>query len=233
MKIPKILIIIAVIAVLVLVLMATGILKMKFNVSYTPENKNTIKQEETTVLQEDYQPPEVNVVEKKPEAKAEPKEPELVEFTGKTGEPALTVEMPAGWSVDSRGFKGTDLIIKKTTPEIVNGNQTFVNLAFVVDNHAPGVTEIKGYQGFYRRSLEQQYPEMEILSENIVKVGDFEALVLEAKQTNNFGVMVHQVQYLYYLNDVYAMSVTGTSTEETWEKNEQELIGLIESVQMK
>ncbi len=195
----KLLIGLGVVVAGIAVLVLTGTLKFSGSVRKTEPTtvKETKKTEETQQQQQ--------------------LSPRAVTFKGvKTGVTML-IKLPLGWVTGKDGR--ADLIAGSQTPEKLDNGQTFTaNMNASVDKHPTGVTSFLDIEKKWKEGLLNQYPSMEIVADSSKKINGLDVYVLEVKNTRPDGIVVRQIQYVFYLDDTYMATVTGSVPDLVWDK---------------
>ncbi|MBI3282624.1 hypothetical protein HYZ70_00935 [Candidatus Curtissbacteria bacterium] len=78
----------------------------------------------------------------------------------------------------------------------------------------------------------KKYPSMEEVSSYSTKVNGLDVIILEVRNTRPDGLVVHQISYVYYLNDQYYADATVSVAEETWEKYSRVLMDSMGSIKL-
>ena len=195
----KLLIGLGVVVAGIAVLVLTGTLKFSASVRKT----------EPTTTEETKEPEETRQQQRL--------SPRAVTFKGvKTGV-TMSIKLPLGWVTgkDARA----DLIAGSQTPEKLDNGQTFTaNINASVGKHPTGVTSFADIEKGWKEGLLDQYPSMEIVADSSKKINGLDVYELEVKNTRPDGVVVHQIQYVFYLDDTYMATATGSVPNSVWDK---------------
>ena len=195
----KLLIGLGVVVAGIAVLVLTGTLKFSASVRKT----------EPTTIEETKEPEETRQQQRL--------SPRAVTFKGAKVGVTMSIKLPLGWVTgkDERA----DLIAGSQTPEKLDNGQTFTaNINASVGKHPTGVTSFADIEKKWKEGLLDQYPSMEIVTDSSKKVGGLDVYVLEVKNTRPDGVVVRQVQYVFYLDDTYMATATGSVPDSVWDK---------------
>lgn len=197
-KNKKLLVGVGVMVLLVVILLASGILK--FKVTRTLEGPEQVLEPTRRIGQ-----------------KAELVSKETT-FEAVDGKVKLSIRLPLGWSVTS--YQNFDFVAGSLIKDkLADGKTEFTaNLLATVDPHPAGAASFAKYESSYRDEIFKKYPSMEEVTSYSTKVNGMDTLVLEVRNTRPDGLVVHQLSYVYFLNDKYYMDMTISAAEETWEK---------------
>lgn len=152
-----------------------------------------------------------------------------INFGGTGGKPEFSIKPPVGWA---RGEKeGVDLAIGSITPDkLPDGRDFTTNIIATVSPHPITASSIENYNASWKKYLLNLYPSMEFIKDSTATVGGVEAYVVEGKQTRADGLVVHQLQYVFYINDKYAMGITASSPDAFWNNYKDAMKISIESL---
>lgn len=154
-----------------------------------------------------------------------------IKFGGMGGKPEFSINPPLGWSKGDINGQA-DLAIGVLTPEkLSNGASFTVNIIASISPHPISAGSITDYQASWKEYMRNQFPSMEVVGDRMASVGEMEAYVLEMKQTRDDGVIVHQLQYVFYIDKKYALGVTGSAPEDAWDKYKDIIRASLESVE--
>ena len=213
----KVLIGVGVVVLIVGILFATGAAKVNFSVSRTDQ-----PQEE---------PQDITQAQQPVKAAQQPKlASRLTAFTSKVGSLDFTIKIPVGWSVasDSR----VDFVAGALTADTLSDNQTFTaNINAVADMHSAPNTKFADYETKWKDYILGQYPSMEFVSGYSTKINGTDTYIMMVNNTRPDGLVVRQIQYVFYLDDKYAIISTGSAPAEFWSKYEKVIKESIESLE--
>lgn len=213
----KIVIGIAVVVVLIIILVATEVLKFEASIKRTPSA-------------EEEQAPSTASEEKKKEAAQEPKlASRAIEFTGAKGKVTFSINLPVGWAQgqDAR----VDFVAGSPLSETLSNGQKFtVNINAIADKHGPAVKSFADYVASWKNETLAQSPSMEFVADGTKTVNGMDVYILEMKNTRPDSMVIHQIQYLFYVDDTYAMVATGSVPDETWAKYQGVISESLESI---
>lgn len=198
----------AAVAVVVAALLLSGALKFNFSVekSGSPEGSSQDQSQET-------------------------KFGRPMKFGGTGGKPEFSINPPQGWSKGDINGQA-DLAIGSLTPEkLPSGTSFTVNIIASISPHPISAGSIADYQASWKEYMLNRFPSMEVVGDRTASVGGMDAYVLEMKQTRDDGVLVHQLQYVFYINKKYALGVTGSAPEDSWDKYKDVIKASLESVE--
>jgi len=75
-----------------------------------------------------------------------------------------------------------------------------------------------------------QYPSMESVSKYSTKINGMDVYVIEVSNTRPDGLVLRQIQYVFYVNDMYGMVVTTTAPLSSWAKYDKVIKMSVESI---
>ncbi|MBI2430628.1 MAG: hypothetical protein HYV39_01285 [Candidatus Levybacteria bacterium] len=143
--------------------------------------------------------------------------PRKITFAGTKGKPTFSIKLPLGWAKaeDPR----VDLLAGSITSEKLPSRQSFtVNINAVVDTHPNTLKNFADYQASWKDQMLGQYPSMKFVSDAVKKVNGMDVYVFEIKNPRPDGAVVWQIQYVFYVNDKYAVVVTGSAPDTSLQK---------------
>lgn len=213
-KNKKILVGIIIFVCFVVFLLATGVLKFNFSVRRTSENP----------VLPTSQTPQVNSQTKLLADRAST-------FGGTIGKPTFSVFVPLGWS------KGDNpkvaLVVGSEELENLSNNQTFrPNINFIIAKHEIAAKSIKDYASLWKPFMSKYYPSSKFNNDYTKKVGNFDVYVLDGLQTRADGSEIHQIQYIFWIDENLALAAVGSAPSSVWNKYEKAIIASIESVKL-
>lgn len=154
-----------------------------------------------------------------------------IEFGGTADKPKFSIAAPVGWAKGEE--PSVDLAIGSVTPEkLPEGGSFTVNIIATIGPHPYAVLGISDYRSSWKDYMLGQYPSMEFVADDEGNVGGLEAYVFEMKQTRGDGLVVHQIQYIFYIDSKYGLGVTGSAPEGVWDKYKEVIKASIESLEL-
>lgn len=212
----KILIGIFIFFLIIFILLAAGFLKFSFRINKVNEETSTEKSVATIKEDEDDKPTS--------------RFPQTLSFGG-NGYPLFEITLPKGWIQGSSDDPRVNLVIgpaaKEKTPQ---GSEFSTNINAIVNVHGVETSGIETYQAFYKESLLSDYQSMQFIDDYLTVVDDMDVYVLDVTQVRDDGLLLHQIQYIFYVDKNYALAVTGTSLESTWINRRDEIASATESI---
>lgn len=152
-------------------------------------------------------------------------------FGGTGGKPEFSIKLPQGWAKGELEQQ-VDLAVGSITPEkLTNGANFTVNIVASISSHPIPTSGISDYQASWKDYMLNQYPSMEFVGDGMTNVNGVDAYAFEMRQTRGDGVVVHQLQYVFYVDDKYALGVTASVPEEVWSKYEKAARASLESIE--
>lgn len=151
---------------------------------------------------------------------------------GGTGEkPEFSIRLPQGWAKGELEQQ-VDLAVGSITPEkLPSGTNFTVNIVASISPHPIPASGIGDYRASWKDYMLNQYPSMEFVRDDMASVSGMDAYVFEMKQTRGDGVVVHQLQYVFYVDSKYALGVTASVPEEVWNKYKGVVRTSLESIE--
>src|SRR3989344_5359115 len=209
------------VVLLTLVLISTGALKFNFTVSSTKPSVTT------------DQPSTQAPAEDKPLTKMPTQEVKLATrpttFKDAGGNLEFSINLPVGWATaeDNR----VDFVAASVTGEKFDNGQTFyANVNAVSGKHPSGVKTFSDYQAKWKDVTLEQYPSMEFITDYSTKINDMDVYVFEVSNARADGFLLRQIQYVFFVNDDYALVMTGTTPLNSWTSYEDVIKKSVESV---
>lgn len=183
------------------VLSALGVLKFSFTVN---KNRRSLQSEEIDQSEPTVKPSQQSKLSSRP-----------VTFIAAKNQATFSLKLPLGWQTGRNDQ--VDLVAGSLTAEKLPNGQTFTpNINAVVDVHQPVVANFVDYQAKWKDILLSQYPSMDFVRDFSTRVDNMDVYALEVKNTRPDGLVLHQIQYMFYVDDRYAMMVTGTVPDSVW-----------------
>lgn len=215
--IPKVVFVLGGVVVLFVILWSLGI--FKFNVSVRKSLPETTAPQQTvrTKAEEVTPTPQSQLT------------PQAVDFSVAGGKVNVSMRIPLGW-VKGNSPKA-EFIVGSPTPEKLSSGQTFtVNINAIGGPHEAGFKTFSDYQASWKDSMLKQYPSLQFLSDTTTNIDGMDTYVLEVTNALPDGTRLHQVQYLFYVDDKTAFAVTGTVPDAFWNKYADVIKLSIESI---
>lgn len=199
------------------VFLLTGILKVKVTA-----NKDTGSTANTASKEKSITPPlavkQKNILAERP-----------VVFKGDKESIKFSINLPLGWGTAQN--PKVEFIAGSLTPEVLpNGSEFTVNINGVIQKHTIPGTVFSDYSTKWKDSLLKQFPSMELVGDESIKIDGMDVYVLRIKNTKSDGSEMYQVQYIFYVDKDYALALTASTPFDSWSKYEQVITKSIESV---
>lgn len=194
--------------IVIIIFLSTGILKFEASFKKNSELSSPTKSSEDSTAPSENQPEEP-VQQMKLASRA-------TEFSNKEGTVTFSIKLPLGWSTveDSRA----NLIAGSLTPEkLANGQDFTVNLNAIIGPHE-SLSTFADYQSSWKDQTLAQYPSMEFISDGSEKINEMDVYILEVKNSRPDGIVLHQIQYVFYADENFALVITATAPEDSWKK---------------
>lgn len=153
-----------------------------------------------------------------------------VSFADKEGLGTFEVKLPVGWSVGDDAQ--IDFIARSlTSNKLATGEDFYSNINIIVDQHEGAIQSFADYEANWKNALVSQYPGMEVVQDGSIKVNGMDTYVLEITQSAPNGALIHQIQYVYYIDQQLAAVATGTAPDANWNDYEKVINDSLKSFQ--
>lgn len=210
-KNKKILIGVGVIVLLIVILLASGILK--FKVTRTGEGPEQVSEPTRRIGQKE------ELMSKE------------TTFKSAGGKVTMSIKLPVGWAVGS--LEGIDFAAGSQFPDkFADGTPFRANLIAGVNRQSPKVTSFADFETSLKNEFFRNNPSLEEVSSYSTNIDGVDVYISEFRNTRPDGLVVHQIQHFYYLNNNYFATVTGSVAEETWDKYSQVVNDSLKTVKL-
>src|SRR3989344_700867 len=143
-----------------------------------------------------------------------------VSFADKEGLGTFEIKLPVGWSLGDDAQ--IDFLARSMTPnKLATGEDFYSNINVIVDKHYSAIKTFADYEANWKNALVSQYPGMEVVKDGSTKVNGMDTYVLEITQTAPNGAVIHQIQYVYFIDQQLAAVATGTAPDDNWDDFEK------------
>ena len=213
----KFLLVLGALVLIIVVLALSGALKLNFNVSRSGEA--SVPADETSPVSSGEPTGQVNQLSASP-----------VAFTAADGALEFSIYLPVGWRVgssDEADFVAGSLLAD-TLP---TGDDFTTNLNASVRRHPSSVSSFADYQNSWKPEIQRQMPSLSVVNDYSKQVNGKDVYILEVRNTRPDGVVIHQIQSVYYLDDTYYMVVPASAPDSLWDKYQPVFSSSIESIQ--
>lgn len=147
--------------------------------------------------------------------------------------PSFTMHPPAGWVRPTDTKVEADFVFSAPEPDLISPQEGFFsNITASVGPHQPGYTGINDYRTRYKKTLLAALPGTQVVRENVTRINSFEAYVIESITTPSGNAAMHRLQYLYIINDRFALGALGTTLEKEWSRDGGKIKASLESIQI-
>ena len=141
----------------------------------------------------------------------------------------FSIKLPIGWNTGSN--ETVDFVAGSLTPEkLPDGGTFYANLNALAGSHPSGFQTFTDYQEKWMDAMLAQYPSMESVSKYSTKINGMDVYVIEVSNTRPDGLVLRQIQYVFYVNDMYGMVVTTTAPLSSWAKYDKVIKMSVESI---
>jgi hypothetical protein len=153
-----------------------------------------------------------------------------ISFADKEGLGTFEIKLPVGWSLGDDAQ--IDFLARSMAPlKLSTGADFYPNLNIVVGKHDSATQTFADYETTWKSQLMAQFPGMEAVKDGSIKVNGMDTYVLEITQAAPDGTVVHQIQYLYYVDQQVVAVATGTVTDAAWDDFEKVINDSLKSFQ--
>jgi len=151
-------------------------------------------------------------------------------FADNEGLGTFEIKLPVGWSLGEDAQ--IDFLARSMTPnKLPTGEDFYPNINVIVGKHDSSIQSFADYKVNWKNALLAQYPGMEAVKDGSIKVNGMDAYVLEITQTAPNGALIHQIQYVFYVDGQIVAVATGTAPDETWDDFEKVINDSLKSFQ--
>lgn len=213
----KIILSLVIFVLVIVVLSATGVMKFKFTV-----NKNY-----QSSIPDTTPPKSESTQELTQQAKLTDK-PSI--FTAAKNQTAYSIKLPIGWKTASN--EKVDFVAGSLTPEkLPNGQNFTANINAQVGTHQAATSTFADYQTKWKEALLTEYPSMEFIRDSSIQINGMDVYILEINNSRPDGLVLHQTQYIFYLDNQYAMAVTATTPSNSWNQYRDVILQSVSSIE--
>jgi hypothetical protein len=108
----------------------------------------------------------------------------------------------------------------------------FSNINIIIAAHRTGFTTIEDYKNKYVQDLQSTTPGMVFVGSSSKTINGYETFIVELTVPND-TYDIHQIQYVFVVNNAVGLGVTGSTTTKTWERYSAKIKASIESIKIK
>ncbi|MBI4091362.1 hypothetical protein HY419_01260 [candidate division WWE3 bacterium] len=143
----------------------------------------------------------------------------------------FSINLPVGWATAEDGR--VDFVAGSISGEkLENGKTFYANLNAVIGKHPTGFATFADYQSKWKDGTLKQYPSMDFLTDYSTRIDDMDVYVYEITNSDAEGMTLRQIQYAFYVNEDYALIVTGTAPLNSWISYEDKIKMSVESIKL-
>ncbi len=209
---------VGIVAFVIVILFATG--KLKFNITKVDETDSssapTTSESKSSSKKGSSQKAKLNS--------------EAVSFVSKAGLGTFKIKIPVGWSLSDD--PAVDFIAGSMVPtKISTGEDFYSNINIIIGPHEGTLQTFADYKANWKDAIKSQYPGVEFVADGSTKVNGMDTYVLEIIQPAPNGAPIHQIQYVYYIDQQIAAVATGTAADEAWDDFDQVVNDSLKSFQ--
>lgn len=152
-------------------------------------------------------------------------------FTG-AGDYTFDVFPPLGWARAEGGDYDLRIGALAADPIPATEDEFTANVLFAVYTHEEiSATSIEDYAADWKPYLLGYFPSIEYVNDYQTKIGGLSVYAVEFTQPSG-GVMMRQMQFIFWLDEDYALFVTVTSLDSAWSKHKDGILESIESLEL-
>lgn len=141
----------------------------------------------------------------------------------------FSINLPLGWATaenDKLDFVAGSL----TAEKLPDGRNFYANLNAIIGAHPSDFLTFADYQKGWKDAMLAQYPSMEGISDYSTVIDGIDVYVIEVSNASSSGLVLRQIQYIFYVNDTHALVVTVTAPLNSWSTYDQALKKSVESI---
>ena len=189
---------------LIVALSSLGILKLKFTVSRN--NQTTLPTDTSSNSDVTQELTQQSKLADKPST-----------FTAAKNQTTYSIKLPIGWKTATN--EKLDFVAGSLIAEKLPNGQTFnPNINIQVGVHQTATSTFADYQTKWKEAILAEYPSMEFVRDSTTRVNDLDVYIFEVNNSRPDGLVLHQTQYIFYLDEQYAMVVTASTPQNSWDK---------------
>lgn len=150
-------------------------------------------------------------------------------FTAAKNQTAYSIKLPIGWKTASS--EKVDFVAGSLTPEKLPNGQSFTsNINVQVGTHQTATSTFADYQTKWKEALLAEYPSMKFIRDSSTQINGLDVYIIEINNSRPDGLVLHQTQYIFYLDDVYAMVVTASTPSNSWNNYADVILQSVSSI---
>ena len=211
-----------VIVIILAVSLSSGALKFNITATRTPST------ETTTTTGNEFETEQS--VTKMPQKQKPVLADRATTFKNAEGNLEFSIRLPIGWAVaeDERlDFVAGSLVSEK----LPDGGTFNANINAIVGTHPSGFSTFSDYQEKWKNDTLAEFPSMEVVSDYATSIGNMDVYVIEVDNAHPNGMLLRQIQYIFYVTDTHAMIVTVTAPLNSWETYDEATKKSVESIE--
>ncbi|MDO8650238.1 MAG: hypothetical protein Q7K33_02905 [Candidatus Berkelbacteria bacterium] len=211
------------IPVVILLIAVFGVAAVATGAVYWTKSKNNSKTNLTAQPTLDTQRAESSTLETQPET-----------YTSTNSlKPSFTINPPSGWVRPTDILQEADYALAAPKPDRASETKGFFsNINIVIAAHESGFSTVEDYKNKYAQDLASSTPGMVLVSSSSKTVNGYEVVIVEGTVPND-TYDVHQIQYVFVVNNAVGLAATGSTTTKTWERDSAKIKASIESIIIK
>ena len=215
-----------VVLLIVAVLLVSGALKFSITATRTQPSDSAANGNNGSMVEKTEK-----TVTKAPETQKPLLADRAVTFKDSETDLEFSIKLPLGWSTSSNPT--VDFVAGSLTAEnLPDGSTFYANLNALVGAHPSDFSTFADYQDKWMEAMLAQYPSMESASRYSTKIDGMDVYVIEVSNTRPDGLVLRQMQYVFYVNNMYGMVVTTTTPLSSWAKYDKALKMSVESIKL-
>ena len=210
------------IPVVILLVAVFGVAAVATGAVYWTKTKNQAKTNLTAQPKLDTKRAESSTLETQPET-----------YTStSTSKPSFTINPPMGWVRPTDILQEADYALAAPQPDRASETKGFFsNINIIIATHRAGFVTIDDYKNKYAQDLVSTTPGMVLVGSASKTVNGYETFIVEGTVPNG-TYDVHQIQYVFVINNLVGMAATGSTTTKTWDRDNAKIKASIESIKI-
>lgn len=210
------------IPVVILLIAVFGVAAVATGAVYWTKSKNNSKTNLTAQPKLDTERAESSTLETEPET-----------YTStSTLKPSFTINPPSGWVRPTDILQQADYALAAPQPDRASETRGFFsNINIIIAAHETGFSTFEDYRSKYAQDLMNSTPGMALVGTSSKTINGYEVVIVETTVPND-TYDIHQIQYVFVVNNAVALAATGSTTTKTWDRDGAKIKASIESLKI-
>ncbi|MEK7535249.1 MAG: hypothetical protein AAB563_02515 [Patescibacteria group bacterium] len=210
------------IPVVILLIAVFGVAAVATGAVYWTKSKNNSKTNLTAQPKLDTERAESSTLETEPET-----------YTStNTLKPSFTINPPSGWVRPTDFLQEADYGLAAPQPDRASETKGFFsNINIIIAAHETGFVTIEDYRNKYAQDLISSVPGTVLVGTSSKTVNGYEVFIVETTVPND-TYDIHQIQYVFVVNNKVGLAATGSTTTKTWDRDSAKIKASIESIKI-